>query len=57
MKLKEQPKLKKCKNVGKLIEELQKLPKSLPIRQGFGEGISIEVYNISTDAFLEFEEI
>lgn len=57
MKLKEAPKLKKCRTVGKLIEELQKLPKTLPIRQGFGDGVSIEVYNISTDAHLEFEEI
>ena len=57
MILKEQPKLKTCRTVGKLIEELQKLPKTLPIKQGFGDGTMPTVFNSTTSAFLEFEEV
>ncbi len=57
MIIKEVPKLKKCKSVGKLIEELSRLPKTLPIRQGFGDGVKLVVYNSNTEAFLELTEI
>ena len=57
MKLKEQPKLKKCRTVGALIKQLETLPKTLPIRQSFGLGVQPVVYNVKTDAHLEFEEV
>ena len=57
MKFTEQPKVKKCRTVGALIKELQKLPKTLGIRQGFGDGVKPTVYNAKTSAFLEFEEV
>ena len=57
MQLEKQPKLGNFGTVGDLIEALQTLPKNLPIRQGFGEGVHPVVYNARTDAHLEFTEV
>jgi len=57
MILKKVPELKECKTVGKLIVELQKLPKTLPVNHGLGIGIKPTVFNSKTNAFLEFEEV
>ena len=57
MVFKEQPKIKKCKTVGNLMDELAKLPKTLPIKQGFGIGVNPTVFNSKTSAFLEFVEV
>jgi len=57
MQLKQEPKLGNFETVGDLIEALKTLPPSLPVRQGFGEGVHPVVYNAKTDAFLEFAEV
>lgn len=52
------------KTVGALIKQLEKLPKSMKISQGFGEGVKLGVYNYSETAkdleldgpFISFEE-
>lgn len=43
-------------DVGELIEQLQRLPRHLPVKSGFGEGCQLVVYNIKDGAFLEIEE-
>ena len=35
--------------VGKLIDELQRLPRNLDVRHGFTEGCNLVVYNVTTD--------
>lgn len=50
----------KVKTVGALIKALEELPKTLPIRQGFGKGCILSVANVgmkSMKPFLEIEEI
>lgn len=47
----------KAYTVGKLIEALQELPKSLRIRQGFANGCRVVVYNVgSGDHHLAIED-
>jgi len=45
-----------CETVGELIEQLQRLPCDLPIKQGYEDGCTLTVYNIKTDAHLEITE-
>lgn len=56
MQLEKQPNLPYCETVRDLIEALKSLPDDLPLRQGFRDGVQPTVFNIRTDAFLEFEE-
>ena len=44
--------------VSDLIWQLKKLPQDMLIKQGFGDGVQLTVYNINSAApFLEFEEV
>ena len=43
-------------DVGSLITELERLPKGMPIFQGFGEGCALAVFNIDQGAYLEILE-
>ena len=46
-----------CMNVAELIRELQKLPKDLPVHEGFNVGVKLIVYNIDeVDPHLGFVE-
>ena len=44
------PRLKKCRTVGELIKELEKLPKRLPIEHEFEDYVLPVVYNAGEDA-------
>ena len=47
-----------CDTVGEVIEQLNRLPKTLNIGQGFGETVRITVYNISSDnPHVAFDEV
>jgi len=47
-----------AETVGDLIKILGELPRSLKIKQGFGEGVECSVLNYGdNDCFLEFEEV
>ncbi len=46
--------LKRCKNVGSLIKELEKFPKTM--RVGFGDGVEIKIYGFGK-LYLRIEEI
>ena len=35
----------KCRTVGDVIEQLEKLPRSLPVSAGFGEPVVLTIYN------------
>lgn len=57
------PELKKCKNVGQLIKELEKLPKTLPIYCGMSKAVKPVVFNdgekakeLGLDRHLSFED-
>ena len=44
--------------ISDLIWQLKKLPQDKLIKQRFGEGVQLTVYNINSEApFLEFEEV
>lgn len=48
-----------CRTVGALIKELEKLPRTLAINQGFGKGVKPTVYNAHVEwskPFIKFEE-
>ncbi len=48
-----------CRTVGDLLKELEKLPRTLAIKQGFGNGVKPVVYNINciwSKPQLEFNE-
>lgn len=57
---KELPKnIKVCRTVGALIKELEKLPRTLAVNQGFGKGVKPTVFNANCEwskPFLEFKE-
>ena len=45
------------KTVGELIKELERLPKNLPIHQGFSESVDVVVFNRKqADAHIAFDE-
>ena len=54
----------KCRTVGDVIEQLEKLPRSLPVSAGFGEPVVLTIYNAmqehdhasDEDIHLVFEE-
>ena len=45
-----------CETVGELINELNRLPKELEVRLGFGSMAKLVVFNINTDTHLSIEE-
>jgi len=47
-----------AKTVGDLKKQLDKLPNTLNIEQGFGKGVELVVYNINQqDTHLEFQDL
>ena len=47
----------KANTIGELIGILELLPGNLQIKQGFGEGVAVAIYNIPTTPELEFVEV
>jgi len=60
MPKKELPKnINVCRTVGELMNELEKLPRTLAVNQGFRKGVKLTVYNANCEwlkPFLEFSE-